>query len=77
MKKTITLFSLLSILAVSSLHAQTNNALSFDGVDDVVTVTAASSLIASAPGMTLTAWVYPSKCISFISQLRWFCRVPE
>lgn len=60
MKKTITLFSLLSLMSFSGLQAQSNNALAFDGVDDVVTVTAASSLIASAPGISLTAWVYPS-----------------
>lgn len=60
MKKTITLLSLLGLMAGNSLKAQNNNALAFDGVDDVVTVTAASSLIANASGISLTAWVYPS-----------------
>jgi hypothetical protein len=40
-----------------SLSAQ-NNALYFDGVDDQVTVPNASALIANAPGMSMTCWVW-------------------
>jgi hypothetical protein len=40
-------------------NAQPQNALDFDGVDDKVTVTAASGLVANAPGISLTCWVYP------------------
>ena len=35
------------------------NALDFDGVNDKVTVPAASSLIVGGTGITLTCWVYP------------------
>lgn len=43
-----------------AVQAQTNNALSFDGLNDEVLVPAASSLIANATEMSLTAWVYPT-----------------
>lgn len=57
MKKLLTfLWSLVFVLPATAQ----NNALSFDGVDDAVTVTAASGLIANAGGITLTAWVYPT-----------------
>jgi len=55
------LLCIAALLATAvSVSAQSNNALSFDGVDDVVTAPAASSLIANAPGISMTAWVYPT-----------------
>lgn len=37
-----------------------NNALSFDGVNDAVTVPAASARISNVSGISLTCWVYPT-----------------
>ena len=52
------IFSILFSYGKSS--AQSNNALAFDGIDDFVTASAASALIANASGLSLTAWVYPT-----------------
>lgn len=41
-------------------RAQEYNALDFDGIDDQVTVPAASALITSGTGITLTCWAYPT-----------------
>ncbi len=40
--------------------AQEYNALDFDGIDDQVTVPAASALITGGTGITLTCWSYPT-----------------
>jgi hypothetical protein len=48
------------LLLSGSVHAQSNNALAFDGVNDAVTVPGASALIANSTGMSLTCWVYPT-----------------
>lgn len=48
------------LLISGSVHAQSNNALAFDGANDAVTVTGASALIANSTGMSLTCWVYPT-----------------
>jgi hypothetical protein len=48
------------LLLSGSVHAQSNNALAFDGVNDAVTVPGASALIANSAGMSLTCWVYPT-----------------
>ena len=60
MKRTITLLFLLSALGVNKAHAQSNNSLAFDGIDDKVTATGASSLIANSTAMSLTMWVNPA-----------------
>lgn len=43
-----------------SVKAQNQNALSFDGVDDVVNTPAASSLIVGSSEISITCWVYPT-----------------
>lgn len=52
------LFALL--LCATTVSAQNNNALSFDGVDDYANAASASLLISNAPGISMTAWVYPT-----------------
>jgi hypothetical protein len=47
-------------LGSQSVQAQTNNSLAFDGLNDEVVVPGASSLIANATEISLTAWVYPT-----------------
>lgn len=42
-----------------SVPGVVNNALSFDGVDDLITISAASQLAISA--ITVSAWVYPTE----------------
>ena len=48
------------LLLSGSVHAQSNNALAFDGTNDAVTVSGASALIANSAGISLTCWVYPT-----------------
>jgi hypothetical protein len=55
----------LAFAAPLALHAQTQNALDLDGVDDEVTVANASTLVANATGITLTCWVYPAHSSSW------------
>lgn len=49
----------LSFLFASQSVAQ-NNALAFDGFDDQVVVSGASSLLNAGTGLSLTCWVYPT-----------------
>jgi hypothetical protein len=58
MKKFLLLSYCLIVTAITA-NAQ-NNALAFDGVDDAVTVPAASARIANVSGISLTTWVYPT-----------------
>ncbi len=61
MMKTYSAFLLaLCMFIATASRSQTNNALAFDGINDYVSVPGASSLIAGAPGLSLTAWVYPT-----------------
>jgi hypothetical protein len=53
----IALFTFAGLSAVPA-SAQ-NNALDFDGVDDIASVAGASALIAGASGLSITCWVYP------------------
>lgn len=53
----ITIFCFL-FLALTS-KAQNQNALAFDGTDDLISTDAASSLIAGSNNMSMTCWVYP------------------
>jgi len=48
------------LLCATSVSAQNNNALSFDGIDDYASAASASLLISNAPGISMTAWVYPT-----------------
>ncbi|MEO8734777.1 MAG: LamG domain-containing protein, partial [Flavobacteriales bacterium] len=48
-----------ALLLTTIGRAQSQNALDFDGVNDKVTVPAASSLITSGTGISLACWVYP------------------
>lgn len=50
--------SILIILTISSLKAQSNQYLDFDGVDDYVSVTNGSQQIANASAMSITGWFY-------------------
>lgn len=52
----VTSISLSGQLAI----CQTQNALSYDGVNDKVVATGASSLIANSTGISMSCWVYPS-----------------
>lgn len=50
---------LLILISATQSNAQ-NNALAFDGTDDVATATGASNLIVGGTGLSLTLWVYPT-----------------
>lgn len=58
MKKLLLLF--LSVTALFSAKAQNQNAMAFDGIDDYVSATGASSYVVGAQGMSITCWVYPT-----------------
>src|SRR4030095_9965853 len=45
-------------VAMGNLHAQTNQYLDFDGVDDYVSATNGSQAIASSTGFSMTGWFY-------------------
>lgn len=49
----------ISFVLLQGTQGQSQNALDFDGIDDRVVVPAASSLITSGTGISLTCWVYP------------------
>jgi hypothetical protein len=54
---------LLTILCLTSLFsakAQNQNAMAFDGIDDYVSASGASSYVIGAQGMSITCWVYPT-----------------
>lgn len=48
----------IAAFSFQNVKAQSENSLSFDGVDDKVIINGASSLIASASGISLSCWVY-------------------
>ena len=52
------LLSLSILIATLSAQAQNPNAMAFDGIDDYVSVTGASSYVVGSTGMSLTCWVY-------------------
>lgn len=58
MKKIYTALLLCLVLMLGKTRAQ-NNALAFDGNDDVVKTAGASTLIAASNNMSMTCWVYP------------------
>ncbi len=60
MKKIYLFITLISIVFSGSIFAQTQNALSFDNVDDYVTTGAASALISGSTQLTLSLWVNPA-----------------
>lgn len=60
MKSALLTLLFITIYGAYGSYAQSNNALAFDGINDVVTVPAASALIANSSGLSLTAWVYPT-----------------
>jgi hypothetical protein len=51
-------FSILIVMTVHSLRAQSNQYLDFDGVDDYVSVTNGSTVIAGSSSMSITGWFY-------------------
>jgi hypothetical protein len=57
MKKHITFLTLFFLTINFSAYSQ--NALDFDGIDDVVLVPNASSLVTSGTGISFGLWVYP------------------
>lgn len=66
MKKIVLLLFVSIFYWGDCLHAQTQNALSFDNVDDYVTTGAASALISGSTQLTLSLWVNPANAnISF------------
>ena len=60
MKTHYALIAAACLLHARPTSAQVHNALDFDGVDDKVTVPAASSLITTGTGITLACWAYPT-----------------
>lgn len=56
MKKLLLTLSILLTAVLS--QAQNQNAMAFDGINDYVSVTGASSYVVGATGMSLTCWVY-------------------
>jgi len=55
------LYTVISLLFFAGLlHAQTQNCLDFDGVDDNVTVPGASTLISGYNHMSISCWVNPA-----------------
>ncbi|MFM7015878.1 MAG: LamG-like jellyroll fold domain-containing protein [Bacteroidota bacterium] len=56
MKKLLLTLSIL--LTAFWSQAQNQNAMAFDGIDDYVSVTGASSYVVGSTGMSLTCWVY-------------------
>ncbi len=58
MKKTLLLCGLL--LSLVPAHAQQQNCIDFDGVDDYVEVPAASAGLASLNAFSMACWVYPN-----------------
>ena len=66
---------LLLFLALSSctfLKAQ-DNCLSFDNIDDVVTVPSASDLITGSTNLSMTCWVYPENLVTTFPDYDGFC----
>ncbi len=59
MKTTLLSVVILLGMFAFALPAKSQNALDFDNVDDKVSVTAGSSLIANSPALSLSFWVYP------------------
>src|SRR4051812_17333990 len=60
MKMKFTLLCFCMSFLSFSLSAQSQNSLSFDGVDDYVSATAGSSLIAGSNQISITCWAYPT-----------------
>jgi hypothetical protein len=50
----------LALILGSAVCAQSQNALDFDGTNDKITVPAASALITSGTGISLSCWAYPT-----------------
>lgn len=60
--KSVSIFFLVvfSLLIHFPAYSQGNNALDFDGIDDMVEAPGASGLIANSYHLTLSCWVYPT-----------------
>lgn len=54
------LLTLVFLTSLYSANAQNQNSMAFDGIDDYVSVSGASSYVVGAQGMSITCWVYPS-----------------
>src|SRR5258705_6947564 len=52
--------SFAALLCTGIVRAQSQNALSFDGLDDYVSVPNASGLINAGTGISLSCWVFPT-----------------
>ena len=53
------LLTLICIFNLFSARAQNQNSMAFDGIDDFVSVSGASSYVVGSAGMSVTCWVYP------------------
>jgi hypothetical protein len=64
-----------AILLLTTLFAkaQNENALSFDNVDDYVTVPGASGLIANSSQISLSCWIYPEHSVTTFPDYDGFC----
>jgi hypothetical protein len=58
MKKTLLICSLL--LSLLSAHAQQQNCIDFDGIDDYVEVPNVTAGLATLPAFSMACWVYPT-----------------
>ncbi|MDP2188648.1 MAG: LamG-like jellyroll fold domain-containing protein [Sphingobacteriaceae bacterium] len=58
MKKTLLFFGML--FALQSVHAQQQNCIDFDGIDDYVEVSGVSAGLASLTGFSMACWVQPT-----------------
>lgn len=56
-----------------SSKAQHQNALDFDGIDDVVVTPLASSMIAGSSNLSMTCWVYPTNPAPSFPNFDGFC----
>jgi hypothetical protein len=60
-------------LFFTNVSAQAGNALSFDGIDDNVTVPSASTLIAGSAQFSMTCWIYPMNAAPVFPDYDGFC----
>lgn len=59
MERYLRIAALFLPITVAGLSSAQNNALDFDGVDDIASVAGASQLFTGAAGFSIACWVYP------------------
>lgn len=60
MSKQVLTLLFIFVTSYFTVHAQSQNALAFDGIDDFVSVPNGSSFVAGATAMSITCWVFPT-----------------